>query len=220
MAYIDFISILHTKTKREYIPRIAEVDKAACATVAKKFGKDYWDGERKYGYGGYHYDGRWRGVAENIAKHYKLQPGQRVLDIGCGKAFLLYELTQVVPGLEIVGIDISQYALDHAKEEIRPFLRYGSAQELSYPDNYFDLVLAVNVLHNLPVFELKKAVKEINRVTRENSYIVAESYRNEQEKVNLFCWQLTCEAFFTPDEWQWLLAEWGYTGDHSLVYFE
>ena len=134
----------------------------------------------------------------------QLKPGQKVLDVGCGKAHLLYELTQVVPGLEVAGIDISSYAIDHAKEEVRPFLRQGLAQDLPYADHSFDLVFSLNTLHNLAIFDLKKAIQHITRVSRKNSYVVVESYRNEREKVNLLYWQLTCEAFFSVAEWEWL----------------
>lgn len=219
MAYIDFVSKLHKKTQRNYVQRVVENDKAECAAVAKKFSKDYWDGDRKYGYGGYKYDGRWRVVAEEMAKHYNLRPGQRVLDVGSGKGFLLYELTQVVPGLEVVGIDISEYAIENSKEEIRPFLKKGLAQELPFEDDSFDFVYSITTLHNLYIYDLKKAVKEIERVSKENSYIMVESYRNESEKANMLYWQLTCESFYTPEEWKWLYDEWGYRGDYSFIYF-
>lgn len=220
MANIDFISKLHKKTQRDYVSRVTEADKAECATFAKKFAEEYWDGDRKYGYGGYKYDGRWRVVAEEMANYYGLQPGQKVLDVGCGKGFLLYELTQVVPGLEIAGIDLSEYALNHAKEEVRPFIRQGLAQNLPYADNSFDLVYSITTLHNLYVYDLKKAIEQINRVSKSNSYIVVESYRNECEKANLLYWQLTCECFYTQEEWAWLYGEWSYTGDYSFIYFE
>lgn len=220
MAYVDFISKLHKKTQRDYVRRVVEADKAECAAVAKKFGREYWDGDRKYGYGGYTYDGRWRVVAEEMAAHYNLQPGQKVLDVGCGKGFLLYELTQVVPGIEVAGIDISQYAIDNAKEEIRPYLSQGLAQDLAFDDRSFDLVYSITTLHNLYIYDLKKAVRHIERVSKGNSYIVVESYRNEREKANLLYWQLTCECFYTPEEWEWLYKEWGYSGDYSFIYFE
>lgn len=220
MAYIDFISKLHQKTERDYMLRVVEHDKAACAEVAKKFGRDYWDGDRKYGYGGFRYDGRWRIVAEDMVKHYGLQPGQTVLDVGCGKGFLLYDFTQVLPGLKISGIDISDYAIENAKEEVRPFLKQGLAQELPYEDNSFDLVISITTLHNLYLYDLKKAIQEIERVSKKSSYVVVDSYRNERERVNLMYWQLTCECFFTPEEWEWIYNEFGYTGDYSFVFYE
>lgn len=220
MAYIDFISKLHQKTERDYMLRVVEHDKAACAEVAKKFGRDYWDGDRKYGYGGFRYDGRWRVVAEDMVKHYGLQPGQTVLDVGCGKGFLLYDFTQVLPGLKISGIDISDYAIENAKEEVRPFLKQGLAQELPYEDNSFDLVISITTLHNLYLYDLKKAIQEIERVSKKSSYVVVDSYRNERERVNLMYWQLTCECFFTPEEWEWIYNEFGYTGDYSFVFYE
>ncbi len=220
MAYIDFMSELHNATNRDYVGRVTSNDKAECAKVAKQYGFDYWDGDRKYGYGGYRYDGRWRSVAQKMAGHYQLKPGQKVLDVGCGKAHLLYELTQIVPGLQVYGIDISQYALEHAKEEIQDRLQYGQAQDIPFGDNEFDLVISLTTLHNLRVYDLKKAVQEIERVSKGSSYIMVESFRNDREEVNLLYWQLTCASYYSVEEWEWLYREWGYTGDYSFIFFE
>ncbi len=220
MAHIDFISPLHKRTQRDYLGRVNEFPKAEAARIAKQFGKDYWDGDRKFGYGGMRYDGRWRVVAENMARHYDLKAGDRILDVGCGKAFLLYEFTQVVPGIEVRGLDISPYAVANAKEEVRPFLQTGNANHLPYEDASFDLVLTINTLHNLYCYDLDRALREIQRVGRRHRYVVAESYRNEEEKANLLYWQLTCESFCTPEEWEWWFRQTGYTGDFSFIYFE
>jgi len=220
MAYVDFIMKLHKSTKRNYLERVVEHDKAECAEVAIQYGKDYWDGDRKYGYGGFYYDGRWRPVAEEIAKHYGLKPGDKILDVGCGKGFLLYEFTQVIPGVEVAGIDISQYAIDNAKEEVKPFLRVGNAIDLPYEDNTFDFVVSITTLHNLYNYELHQALQEIERVGKDKKYIVIESYRNEREKVNLLYWQLTCRSFYTPKEWEWFFEQSGYTGDYGCIFFE
>ena len=220
MAYIDFVSELHKSTKRDYIGRVISDNKAECAKIAKQYGFDYWDGDRKYGYGGYHYDGRWCNVAQKMAEYYQLKAGQKVLDVGCGKAYLLYELTQIVPGLLVYGIDISQYALEHAKEEVRDQLQYGQAQNIPFEDNEFDLVISLTTLHNLHVYDLKKAVQEIERVSKGNSYIMVESFRNDREEVNMLYWQLTCASYYSVEEWEWLYREWGYTGDYSFIFFE
>lgn len=220
MAYIDFISDIHKSTKRDYIARVTSDDKAMCAKIAKEYGYDYWNGDRKYGYGGYRYDGRWRSVAEKLAVHYNLKKGQKVLDVGCGMAHLLYELTQAVPGLIVKGIDVSSYALEHAKEEIRDCLQCGKAQELPFEDHEFELVISLTTLHNLKVFDLKEAIQEIERVSKGNSYIVVESFRNDEEEVNMLYWQLTCASYYSVKEWEWLYKEWGYTGDYSFIFFE
>ena len=220
MPYIDFISPLHKKTKRDYLGRVNEYPKAEAAIVARRFDRDYWDGDRKYGYGGMRYDGRWRPVAEAMAKHYELESGQRILDVGCGKGFLLYEFTQVIPGLEVAGIDISRYAIANAKDEVKSRLQVGHARELPYEEGTFDLVVSINTLHNLYCFDFERALREIERVGKSNKYVCMESYRNEEEKVNLMYWQLTCECFFTPEEWEWWFQKCGYGGDYSFIYFE
>lgn len=219
MAYIDFISKIHKKTKRNYIERMVE-EKPEIIKISKQYDFDFWDGNRKYGYGGFTYDGRWKVVAEDLIKHYNLKAGNSVLDIGCGKGFLLYDLKQIIPDLKISGIDISQYAIEHAKEEVKQFLEQGFAQKLPYPNQSFDLVLSINTIHNSFIWDVKKQIQEIERVGKKHKYLATEAYRNEQEKFNLMCWVLTGECFFSKEEWEWLFKEFGYNGDYSFIYFE
>ena len=223
MAYIDLLSAIHKSTKRDYLARVNDPDfpKAKAAILAKQWGFDYWDGDRKICYGGYRYmEGRWEKVARAMVEHYGLKPGDKILDVGCGKGFLLYDFTKIVPGLELHGIDVSQYAIDNAKEEIKDCLQVCNATSLPFPDNYFDFVYSITTLHNLHCYDLDKALREIDRVSKKNKYICVESYRNEEEKANLLYWQVTCEAFNTPEEWDWWFKQTGYTGDHSFIYFE
>jgi len=220
MAYVDFISPIHNKTKRDYLARVNEYPKAEAITIAKRYDRDYWDGDRKFGYGGFRYDGRWMKVVQAIVQHYGIKPGDKILDVGCGKGFLLHDFTEVVPGAEIQGIDISEYAIDNAQEEIKPFLQTGNAIALPFEDKSFDLVVSINTIHNLYCYDVVKALKEIERVGRRHKYIVVESYRNEQEKVNMMYWVLTGECFFAPQEWEWFFNLAGYSGDHSFIYFE
>lgn len=220
MAFIDFVSVLHKATKRDYLARVNEYPKAEAMKIAKKFGYDFWDGDRKFGYGGFKYDGRWQKVAKLMAGHYGIKPGDSVLDVGCGKAFLLYDFTQVVPGVKVQGVDISEYAIQNAKEEVRPYLKLGNAVSLPYEDKSFDLVFSINTLHNLYCYDLVKALKEMERVGKKDKYLVVEAYRNEEEKVNLMYWVLTGECYFTPEEWKWFFDLAGYKGDYSFIYFE
>lgn len=218
--YMDFLSSVHKSTKRDYLKRVNEFPKAEAMKKAKLFGYDYWDGDRKFGFGGYKYDGRWQKVAKAMTDHYGLKAGDRILDVGCGKGFLLYEFTRLVPGIEVVGIDISKYAIDNSKEEVRPYLKVGSAISLPYENKSFDLVISLNTLHNLYCYDLVKALKEIERVGKKDKYVVVESYRNEEEKVNLLYWVLTGECYLAPEEWKWFYDLSGYTGDYSFIYFE
>ncbi|MCC7492892.1 MAG: class I SAM-dependent methyltransferase [Fimbriimonadaceae bacterium] len=219
MANVDFISPLHKRTTRDYVGRVNEYPKAAAARVARQFGADYWDGDRRYGYGGYRYDGRWRPVAELLAAHYALQPGDRVVDVGCGKGHLLYELTQVVPGLRAVGYDLSGYALRRTQPALAGGLVAGSAVALPLADQSCALALSINTIHNLPPPQAVAALGELARVAR-RQYVCVESYRTEEEKVNLLYWQLTCECFASPATWDWLFKLAGYAGDYSYIYFE
>ena len=220
MPLVDFVSLIHKSTKRDYLARVTEFPKAEAARLAKEWGVDYWDGDRKTGYGGMKYDGRWLKVAQAMVDHYHIKPGDKILDIGCGKGFLLYDFTQIVPGVEVHGIDISDYAIEHAKPEVKSALQKGSASKLPFADHSFDLVISITTLHNLYCQDLYAALKEVERVGKKNKYICVESYRNEVEKVNLLYWQLTCEGFYTPEEWDWWFELTGYTGDYSYIYFE
>jgi len=220
MAYVDFITKVHKSTPRDYVARVVEYDKAAAAEIACRFDRDYWDGDRRHGYGGYRYDGRWRAVAEAMAEHYSLADDATILDVGCGKAFLLYEFTQVLPKATVAGIDISTYAIEHAKEEVKPHLQVANANALPFDDGCFDFVYSINTLHNLYNYDLHRALQEIQRVARGPKHVTIEAYRNEREKVNLMYWQLTCRAFHTPAEWEWLFEQAGYTGDYGHITFE
>lgn len=220
MARIDFVQSLHSSTPRNYVQRVVDHDKAECAAVASQFGRDYWDGDRQYGYGGYRYDGRWRPLAEKMAAHYGLKADDRILDIGCGKGFLLYEFTQAVPGLRVAGLDISAYGIENAKEEVRPCLQVGDCRALPYADGEFDLVLSLGAFHNLPIEGVFQALGEMQRVGRGPGYFMVESFRTEREKANLLYWQLTCQSFHSPESWAWIADRAGYRGDHGFIFFE
>lgn len=216
---LNIVTSLHTRTRRDYVARMTD-HKVDCMKVAKRYGQEYWDGDRRYGYGGYKYDGRWEGVARKLIETYGLSSQARILDVGCGKGFLLHEIKKLLPQCTVKGFDISEYALQNAKEEIREHLFVHKAQD-PYPfgDREFDLLISLTTLHNLHLFDLKAALSEMERVGK-NKYLVVESYRNEEELFNLQCWALTCESFFEPQEWIWLFNEFGYTGDYEFIYFQ
>ncbi len=217
---VNFVTPLHQATERAYIDRMVD-DKVNCMLKAKEYEFDYWDGDRRFGYGGYKYlAGRWKPVAEAFIDKYGLTNNSSVLDVGCGKAYLLYELKLLLPDLRVKGFDISKHGLNEAKENLKEDLFIHKAQD-SYPfeDNAFDLVISLGCLHNLRIFELKTALGEIERVGK-SGYVMLESYRNELEQFNLQCWALTCESFFDKEEWEWIYNHFGYTGDYEFIYFE
>ncbi|HJJ42270.1 MAG TPA: class I SAM-dependent methyltransferase [Methanocorpusculum sp.] len=217
---VNFITPLHKKTKRDCLARMVD-DKVACMVKAKEYEYDYWDGDRRYGYGGYTYrPGYWKPVAEKLIERYHLGPKSKVLDVGCGKGYLLYELQLLIPDLEITGFDISKHGLSCSHPDFKGHLFNHRAEDIPYPfkDKEFDLVISLTCLHNLRIFDLQKALSEIMRVGKQQ-YVAVESYRNEQEMFNLECWALTAESLFDFDEWVWLYKHFGYTGDYEFIYF-
>lgn len=216
---VELVTPLHKRTSRDYLARMND-DKVHCMEIARLYDANYWDGERRYGYGGYRYDGRWKPLAESVIARYGLTNDSAILDVGCGKAHLLHEIQKLLPGARVVGFDISVLGLSDAPTEIQPHLYRERAQvPFRHRDKEFDLVLSINVLHNLKRYELPIALTEIQRVGKE-AYICVESYRNGFEQFNLQCWALTCWSFYDTDEWVSAYKEYGYTGDYEFIFFE
>jgi len=209
--------------------------------IAKLFGKEFFDGDRVNGYGGYYYDGRWKGVVKKLQEIYGINSNSSVLDIGCAKGFLLYDLQEMIPGIRVAGLDISKYALNHAvgglegymikqgmpekeakefeeigRRKVLPFMIEGSADNLPWPDSSFDILLSINTIHNLPEERCRKAIREMLRVGRNKKkmFIEVDAYRNEAEKERTENWVLTAETMKSFEGWIALYKEEGYDGDY------
>ena len=195
-------------------------NKIHCMKIAKKYEKDYWDGDRKYGYGGFKYiPGRLSNIAKSIIKKFKLNNNSKILDLGCGKGYLLYEIKKYLPKCEVVGIDISRYAIKNSHTEIKKnLLRLNAKNKLPFKNNQFDLAISFGLFHNFSLNELDKSIKEFSRVSKKN-YLMVESYRNNTELFNLQCWALTCDSFLKPEEWIWLFKKLNYNGSYEFIYF-
>ena len=190
---------------------IQESDRAK----ARKFDKDYFDGDRLSGYGGYSYHPRfWTETVKFIADFYNLSNDSKILDIGCAKGFMMHDLSLILPEAEIIGIDVSSYAKKHAKAEVKENIYLGSANNLPFQDSYFDLVIAINTLHNLPLIDCKESFKEISRVTKANSFVVNDAWRDSDGKQAMLKWNLTALTYMSCDEWVELFHEVGYEGDY------
>jgi SAM-dependent methyltransferase len=217
MAEIDLLRHYPRARRKMARPRAAD---PANRIAALKFGAEYFDGTREQGYGGYHYDGRWVPIARDIVAHFGLEPGDRVLDVGCAKGFLVKDLTAVCPGLEVYGLDLSQYALTHAEPEAAGRLVLGTADRLPFASGSFEAVLCINVVHNLERDRCIAALREIERLAPGRGYVRVDAYRTEAERRIFLGWVLTAVTFLTPDAWRDLMAEAGYTGDYSWTILE
>ncbi len=202
----------YPRARRDIASRAAAVPSQR--EVAKRFGKEYFDGDRGQGYGGYRYDGRWVPIAERMRDFYALRAGDRILEVGCAKGFLLHDFRQVIPGVEVTGLDVSEYALIHAIDDVRPFVVRGSADALPFHDRAFDLVVSINTVHNLERARCVRAVREMERVSRRGKYLQVDSYLDEEQHEKFDRWQLTAVTHFDPDRWRRLFAEAGYTGEY------
>jgi SAM-dependent methyltransferase len=189
--------------------------------IAREYGREYFDGTRDTGYGGYRYNPRfWTEVAEDMVAHWKLKPGDRVLDVGCGKGFLVKDLMRTCPGLEVFGLDISEYALMNCEPEVVGRLHLGDCMKMPFPDNSFAAVTAINVVHNLERDDCITAVREVERLAPGRGYIQVDSYRTPEEHELFLSWVLTAKTHYDPAGWKQLYAEAGYTGDYHWTIIE
>jgi ubiquinone/menaquinone biosynthesis C-methylase UbiE len=183
--------------------------------VARKFGKDFFDGERKYGYGGYNYNPRfWTKVVKDFVDYYNLKDGSKILDVGCGKGFMIYDFLQFNNNFILKGIDISNYAIENSMYEVKDKLEVGNAKDLQFEDNTFDLVISINTIHNLEKEDCAKSLKEIERVSKKDKFIVVDAYENDEEKKRMFTWNLTAKTIMHTEEWKKFFEENGYSGDY------
>jgi len=182
--------------------------------IAKQFGKEFFDGDRQYGYGGFKYFPKfWQPVIPTFQQHFGLNSNSSLLDVGCAKGFMLHDLEELIPGITVSGVDVSAYAIEHAMEEVRSKVQVADAKSLPFPDNSFDVVISINTIHNLDRDECAKALSEIERVSSKGAFITVDAYRDDKEKERMLAWNLTAKTIMSVDEWVGFFAEVGYSGD-------
>ncbi len=210
---IDLL-VNYPRTKRDVKER-GNTKTEADRSVARQFGKEFFDGERRHGYGGFRYFPHfWQPVVPTFQKQYQLSSKSRILDVGCAKGFMLYDFSQLIPGIQCAGIDVSGYAIENSIESIRSCLKIADARDIPFGDNTFDLVISINTVHNLEKSDLAKALQEIERVSKGHSFITVDAYRNDEEKAAMDAWNLTAKTIMHVDEWKKFFQEVGYTGDY------
>jgi len=204
----------YPKTKRDVKER-GNTKTEEDRKIARKFGKEFFDGDRRHGYGGFSYHPRfWENVIPTFQKQYNLSSNSTILDVGCAKGFMLYDFSRLIPGIKITGIDISEYAIQNAEERVKPFLKISNAKKLPYEDKSFDLVISINTIHNLERNDLIIALKEIQRVSKKHAFITVDAYKSEEEKNLMYDWNLTAKTILHVDDWKKLFKECSYTGDY------
>jgi SAM-dependent methyltransferase len=209
----------HYPTCRRPIEQRARMVTEEHRRLARKFGKEYFDGDRLSGYGGYHYHPRfWRETARYFRDYYRLSGNASILDVGCAKGFLLHDFKELLPDARVAGLDISEYAIENASASIKPFLQVGNATALPFGDGEFDLVISINTIHNLDLTGCKTALREVQRVSRAHSFIVVDAWRTEAERLLLEQWILTCKTYLQVEDWKRLFAEVGYSGDYDWFF--
>ena len=208
------ILINYPKAKRDLNARL-ESKSEESRKIGRKFDFDYFDGDRNHGYGGFSYNPKfWQPVIPTIVENYKIGNSSNVLDVGCAKGFFLYDLKLTFPGISITGVDISDYAVENSIPEIKPYLQVGNATKLPFEDDCFDFVISINTIHNLNREDCAIALQEIERVTKGNSFITVDAYRNYEEMARMQAWNLTALTMMSVDEWKQFFLEVGYTGDY------
>jgi SAM-dependent methyltransferase len=183
--------------------------------IARQFGRAFFDGERRHGYGGFSYNPRfWQPVVPAFRDHYGLTAASSLLDVGCAKGFMLYDFAQLIPGITVKGIDVSAYAIANAIDAVKPHVQVADARALPFPDKSFDVVISINTIHNLPRDECGRALREIERVARKGAFVTVDAYRNDEERERMLAWNLTAQTIMHVDEWKAFFAQHGYRGDY------
>ncbi len=206
--------INYPKTKRDLDSR-EQAKSEKTREIARKFEKDFFDGDRKYGYGGFNYNEKyWTNVVKDFKEYWNLNSKSKVLDVGCAKGFMLYDLIKLIPGIQVKGLDISNYAIKNSMEDVKKNLIVGNAKNLPFEDNEFDVVISINSIHNLDIEDCGKSLREIERVSKKNSFITVDAYSNDSEKKRMEAWNLTGKTIMSVDEWKKFFKENNYTGDY------
>jgi SAM-dependent methyltransferase len=182
--------------------------------IARRFDRDFFDGDRKHGYGGFSYNPKyWEPVIPDFVKHFGPLDGKSILDVGCAKGFMLYDIKRLMPSAEVTGIDISKYAIENSMPEVRSNLVVGNANSLPFASNAFDLVISINTVHNLELKECKEAIQEISRVSKGAAFLTVDAFSTEEERERMMAWNLTAKTILSVDDWKTLFQEIGYEGD-------
>ena len=219
MPELYIYQYLHTRSDRDYLSRV-DAMKPSIMEVSSEFGFDYWDGDRSFGYGGYRYiEGLLDGFIDSMIDRYELSNSSSIIDLGCGKGFMLAELKKRLPGAKLLGLERSDYAISNAHEAVKANIKITDCRHaLPFSDEEFDLAFSTGLIHNFQLGEAFSFLREIKRISRQ-SYFMTESYKTVTQMFNLQCWALTARTLVSTQDWRWLMDKAGYDRDYEFIYF-
>ena len=187
--------------------------------IASLKGKDFYDGHRDQGMGGYKYDKRWSNVAFKLVEFFKLDNNSKILLVNAAKGYLLYELKKILPKAEIYGLEESKYAISKSKKEIKKYMMFHEGYKISFKNNYFDFIFAPGYIYEFSLKDIIKSLQELKRVSlnKKNIYITLGSYFNMSSFNKMKHWSLLGTTILKENEWEYILKKLNYKGYYEFV---
>lgn len=213
MKEFDLLSVYPLLNKRFVSKNTRKIENRIIASYR---GKEFYDGKRDNGYGGFKYDGRWEKIASRIFEHYKLKENAKILQVGSDKGFLLHDFKVVSPKCSIAGIEVSDYAIKSTLKTVKRYIKKSNFTELPFKDSSFDFVIAIGPIYSLNLPDAIKCLKEIKRVGKGKSFITLGSYSNEKDFKLFRYWTLLGSTILDKQEWVKVLKHCKYQGDYKF----
>ena len=180
------------------------------------FGYDYFDNPKSgRGYRGYVYTGRYYETAKKIIDHYKLKPNSKILEIGCAKGYLLYEFFKLK--MDVVGYDISRYAVDNCIEELKEMIFLGRVNDINENDNIYDLAIAKEVLSHMAIDDILFTINKLQNISK-NIYLVLQTVSEKKKANDMQSWDCTYKTMMIKKDWEKVLSSCGFHGDYQFNY--
>ena len=208
----EHFDIGYFKKKIKVRSRVASRRTILNKIKAWELSKEYYDGKRINGYGGFKYDGRWQKLLPKIIRKYKIKKESKFLDLGSKKGFLLKDLNILIPGIKSYGIENHKYPLKN-KINCKSKLILSEYYNIPFRDKYFDFLIAFNSVYMQNLGDVIKTLKEIERVSKK-SFVVLASGETDKERIKFYKWTLIGTTILLKKEWKILFKKIKFNGDY------